>query len=119
MTDMKKRICALLVSLCVSCMFLCTGPLCAIGAAQDDKTAYTAFGDSIAAGYGLNGYSADQEYAPKDSYQALLADFLHTESSNYAVTGDDSSACIEILQSGRADAAAIYRNFNELFRHTD
>ena len=103
MTAMKKRICALLVSLCVSCMFLCTGPLCAIGAAQDDKTAYTAFGDSIAAGYGLNGYSADQEYAPKDSYQALLADFLHTESSNYAVTGDDSSACIEILQSGRAD----------------
>lgn len=72
-------------------------------AAKTDKTVYTAFGDSIAAGYGLDGYSAGQTTGPADSYQALVADFLHTNSRNFAVTGDDSDACIRLLRSGTAD----------------
>lgn len=71
--------------------------------AASQKYVYTAFGDSIAAGYGLKGYSDDQKKAPKDSYQALVAAFLKTSSHNYAVTGDNSSDCIEILTSGKAD----------------
>lgn len=72
-------------------------------AAKTARTVYTAFGDSIAAGYGLDGYSAGQTTAPADSYQALVADFLHTNSHNFAVTGDDSDACIQLLRSGAAD----------------
>lgn len=72
--------------------------------AASRKNVYTAFGDSIAAGYGLSGYSDDQAGAPSDSYQARVADFLKTTSRNYAVTGDDSNDCLEILNSGKADA---------------
>ena len=72
--------------------------------AASRKNVYTAFGDSIAAGYGLSGYSDDQAGAPSDSYQARVAAFLKTTSRNYAVTGDDSDDCLEILNSGKADA---------------
>lgn len=72
--------------------------------AASRKNVYTAFGDSIAAGYGLSGYSDDQASAPSDSYQARVAAFLKTTSRNYAVTGDDSNDCLEILNSGKADA---------------
>lgn len=103
MTDTKRKICALLVLFCLTSAFFSSSALSAFAAKQEKQTVYAAFGDSIAAGYGLEGYSGDQENAPKDSYQALLADFLKTESRNYAVSGDDSSACIEILNSGAAD----------------
>lgn len=71
---------------------------------RSDKTNYVAFGDSIAAGYGLDGYSDNQTAAPGDSYQALVASFLHTQSANYAITGDNSDDCMELLHSGKADA---------------
>lgn len=72
--------------------------------AASKKNVYTAFGDSIAAGYGLEGYSDSQTKAPSDSYQAQVASFLKTTSRNYAVTGDDSNDCLEILDSGDVDA---------------
>jgi len=71
--------------------------------AASRKNVYVAFGDSIAAGYGLEGYSDSQANAPADSYQALVGSFLKTTARNYAVTGDDSNDCIEILNSGKAD----------------
>lgn len=73
--------------------------------AGSGKNTYVALGDSIAAGYGLEGYSGGQEVPPADSYQSLVGSFLKTSPVNYAVTGDDSSDCIELLNSGTADEA--------------
>ncbi|MDE6889139.1 MAG: SGNH/GDSL hydrolase family protein [Eubacterium sp.] len=88
--------------LCFTSIGISVSPQAA--AAQTAETAgYTAFGDSIAAGYGLDGYSHDQQAAPSESYQALTAGFLHTQPHNYAVSGSDSSDCIELLRSGTAD----------------
>ena len=56
--------------------------------AGSNKTGYVAFGDSIAAGYGLEGYTADQDNPPADSYQAIISNFLKTSPANYAVTGE-------------------------------
>lgn len=71
--------------------------------AKSNKTTYVALGDSIAAGYGLDGYSSEEEVPPPDSYQAIVAKFLKTKPFNYAVSGDDSTDCIDILSSGIAD----------------
>ncbi len=103
MTKKKKRICAFLAAACLSSAFSGTSLLQARAAAQKEQAVYAAFGDSIAAGYGLEGYADGQSDAPKDSYQGLLAGFLQTQSHNYAVSGDDSNACIDILNSGKAD----------------
>ncbi len=73
--------------------------------AGSSKTTYVAFGDSIAAGYGLEGYAGSREAPPADSYQALVGSFLKTEPVNFAITGDDSTDCLEILDSGTADKA--------------
>ncbi len=97
----QKKLFTLLLAVC-----MLIAPPCTIlqAAAEKPSACYVAFGDSIAAGYGLAGYSSGQGSAPADSYQALLADFLHTTSRNYAVTGDDSSRCMELLASGAADS---------------
>ena len=73
--------------------------------AGSSKTTYVAFGDSIAAGYGLEGYTDNGTVPPAHSYQALVGSFLKTEPVNFAITGDDSTSCIEILDSGNADKA--------------
>lgn len=99
-----KRLCAFLTLLCMLAASLHISIQAAATENATEKTTYAAFGDSIAAGYGLAGYSKDQSQAPAESYQALLAKFLHTQSCNYAVSGDDSNACIELLNSGKADA---------------
>lgn len=104
----KRKSMVLLASFCIVAIFaiifhLITGQAKQKAQAATNQNVYTAFGDSIAAGYGLEGYSDDQTKAPKDSYQALVAAFLKTNSHNYAVTGDNSSDCIEILTSGIAD----------------
>lgn len=101
---MKKRLCAFIMCLCMIAVSLISnfGSIHAKSAAEQTK--YVAFGDSIATGYGMPGYSASQKTAPAGSYQALLGDFLKTQPCNYAVTGDDSDACIRILNSGIADA---------------
>lgn len=104
MTNTKKRTFSFLMLLCLTAVFLCNSPRNASAQKNPDKTVYAAFGDSIAAGYGLDGYSSDQTTAPGGSYQTLLADFLHTQSCNYAVSGNDSSDCISLLESGSADA---------------
>ncbi len=105
---MKKRIISFMMSMI---MFLCILTIsCGVRTSQADaadfteKTKYVAFGDSIAAGYGLDGYAPEQTTVPQDSYQSLVAGFLKTDSCNYAVTGDDSDACIRLLDSGAADA---------------
>ncbi len=71
--------------------------------AKSNKTTYVALGDSIAAGYGLADYSPEKEVPPSDSYQAIVAQFLKTKPFNYAVSGDDSIDCINILKSEIAD----------------
>lgn len=91
-----------LILLCMLIIFQ-SSPFPAAARKSAGTAHYAAFGDSIAAGYGLSGYTNGQTEAPADSYQALLSKFLHTQSCNYAVTGDDSSACIELLNSGVAD----------------
>ena len=103
---MRKRICSFLMLLCLLAASIGASPCAAYAKASDPPAVYTAFGDSIAAGYGLNGYtdSQDTPAAPAQSYQALTAAFLKTKSNNYAVTGSDSDDCIELLTSQKADA---------------
>ncbi len=100
----KNKICSILMLLCLLTVSLQTGLQTLYAKTAAEKTIYVAFGDSIAAGYGLDGYSGENTAAPADSYQALTADFLHTQSRNYAVTGDTSDDCIQLLQTGKADA---------------
>lgn len=103
-TNRKNKICSIVMLLCLLTVSLQTSLQTVYAKKAAEKTTYVAFGDSIAAGYGLNGYSDDQTAAPGDSYQALVADFLHTQSCNYAVSGDTSDNCIKLLQTGKADA---------------
>lgn len=100
---MKKRIKLLLflmfmVSIAAMLYTMCSN-------AGSSRTTYVALGDSIAAGYGLPGYSDSQETPPADSYQSVVGGFLKTGPFNFAVTGDDSTDCINILNSGKADTA--------------
>ncbi len=100
---MKKRLLSCLMFLVLLTVSLGGNLTTAIAGKPAEKITYVAFGDSIAAGYGLEGYTQNQKNVPPDSYQALLANFLKIESHNYAVTGDTSAQCIEILNSGKAD----------------
>lgn len=101
---MKKRLCAFMMCLCMAVISMVSSFGSIHAKSADNQTKYVAFGDSIAAGYGMPGYSASQQTAPAGSYQALLGDFLKTQPCNYAVTGDNSDDCIQILNSGTADA---------------
>lgn len=101
----RKRLKSIILSALICIAFCCPFFVCGgnyVNAASG-KNVYAAFGDSIAAGYALDGYSDGQKTAPKESYQALVGRFLKTDSHNYAVTGDDSNDCIEILNSEVAD----------------
>lgn len=100
---MKKRIKPVLFILCT--IISVTLVYTIFTNARSNKTTYVAFGDSIAAGYGLKGYSSKKETPPKDSYQAIVASFLKTSPFNYAMSGDDSNDCIELLNSGTADVS--------------
>ncbi len=100
---MKKRIKPLLFLICMVSIAAMLYTMCSN--AGSSKTTYVALGDSIAAGYGLPGYSASQETPPADSYQSVVGSFLKTSPVNFAVTGDDSTDCINILNSGEADTA--------------
>lgn len=100
---MKKRIFTFSMFLCVLLASL-AGRMQHVGAKNpEEKTVYVAFGDSIAAGYGLDGYSEGQTHAPAESYQTLTGKFLKTNALNYAVSGDNSSDCMRLLESGKAD----------------
>lgn len=100
----NKRFVSIVALLCM--ILTCfAGSYQAVSAKESaGPTQYAAFGDSIAAGYGLEGYAPGQDTVPPDSYQALVAGFLNTQPCNYAVSGDDSDACIALLKSGQADA---------------
>lgn len=100
---MKKRFKPLLFLICMVSIAAMLYTMCSN--AGSSKTTYVALGDSIAAGYGLPGYSGSQETPPADSYQSVIGRFLKTEPVNFAVTGDDSTDCINILNSGKADEA--------------
>mgnify|MGYP003305587559 FL=1 len=70
-------------------------------------------GDSIAAGYGLNGYTLQDNYSCPDSYANIL-DAKYTadlsaicqhEMQNFAVSGATSVDLMELLNSGKLDSA--------------
>lgn len=68
------------------------------------EVTYVALGDSIAAGFGLDGYEKGTLIAPpKKSYQRRIADALETESVNWAVTGRKSSGLLKALKRGDMD----------------
>lgn len=70
-------------------------------------------GDSIAAGYGLEGYTSTDNYSCPDSYAntldakytAALAETHSHEMQNFAVSGATSADLIELLNSGKLDSA--------------
>lgn len=97
---MKKRFIAVLclVVLLISCM-----PEGRV-LASEKSIHYVALGDSIAAGYGLDGYiDGIKVTPPKDSYQSILATELGATLVNDAVSGMTSQELIELLKSGACD----------------
>lgn len=70
-------------------------------------------GDSIAAGYGLEGYTSTDNYSCPDSYANTLdakytADLAETyshEMQNFSVSGATSADLLELLNSGKLDSA--------------
>lgn len=70
-------------------------------------------GDSIAAGYGLNGYTLQDNYSCPDSYANILNEKYTSdlgqicphEMQNFAVSGATSADLMELLNSGKLDSA--------------
>lgn len=69
-------------------------------------------GDSIAAGYGLDGYTSSDNYncesysnILKERYTAELSDICKHEMQNFAVSGNTSDDLIELIDSGKLDSA--------------
>lgn len=70
-------------------------------------------GDSIAAGYGLDGYALNDNYNCPDSYANILKKKYETELAetsghemqNFAVSGDTSSDLLNLLNNGELDSA--------------
>lgn len=69
-------------------------------------------GDSIPAGYGLDGYTGSDNYncasypnILKERYTAELADIFPHDMQNFAVSGADSNDLLELLDSGKLDSA--------------
>lgn len=70
-------------------------------------------GDSIAAGYGLDGYTLTDNYSCHESYANILdkkytSDLGHIcphEMQNFAVSGATSADLMELLNSGKLDSA--------------
>ena len=98
-----KKICTVFMLLCLLTAYVSASLQTLYAAKKSDRSNYAAFGDSIAAGYSLDGYADGQATVPADSYQALVAAFLKTQSGNYAVSGDNSDDCLALLRSGKAD----------------
>lgn len=69
-------------------------------------------GDSIAAGYGLDGYTSGDNYSCRsyanilhERYSAELADVCDHQMQNFAVSGATSADLLELLNSGKLDSA--------------
>lgn len=68
-------------------------------------------GDSIAAGYGLDGYSPDDNYSCPDSYANILnkryaselPEIFEQKMYNCAVSGETSSTFLNLIESGKLD----------------
>lgn len=71
----------------------------------DNKFVYTSFGDSIAAGYMVNGDTVDGKL--KDGcYAKLLSDALHADKTyDLAVTGDDTFDFLKLLKQDKVQKA--------------
>lgn len=96
----RKRFIALL---CLA-ILLVTGMPVGVVIASEKAVHYVALGDSIAAGYGLEGYiDGIKVTAPKDSYQSILTTKLGATSVNDAVSGMTSQELIDLLESGACD----------------
>ncbi len=68
-------------------------------------------GDSIAAGYGLDGYTSSDNYncnsysnILKERYTAEFGDNIKHEMRNLAVSGDTSDDLLELIDSGKLDS---------------
>lgn len=76
-----------------------------------DYINYVSFGDSIATGYGLDGYSADADFID-GSYETLFKTYIanvvtHVNATSYAVDGHTASNLLSILQSNQSARASI------------
>ena len=101
-----KRKSWLLVIVCIvfSVVNLMRNPKEESSAANTPSATYVALGDSIAAGYGLEGYQEGVGVkAPATSYQAILTKKLNAISVNDAITGITSDMLLEALNAGNYD----------------
>lgn len=96
---LRKRIIAVV---CLFSLLITLAPSTIVSAAE--KVNYVALGDSIGAGYGLEGYIGGlKAEPPKDSYQSILAADLNANAVNDAVSGMTSEELIQLLNSGNVD----------------
>ena len=114
---MKKRLLTLALALC-----LCLSVLPAGAAAA--SVSYVALGDSIAAGYGLDGYTGDYSN-PSGCFPALVAGELGFSLNNLAISGDDTNDLLAKMQTTRyqtalkqADVITVTIGSNDLLKTT-
>lgn len=110
-----------IMSLAVSALILCGFTSCSLIECDIIEKNYSVevpprmmfLGDSIAAGYGLNGYTSNDNYSCPDSYANILKERYTSELSeicghemqNFAVSGYTSADMLKLLNSGKLDSA--------------
>ncbi|MDE7105117.1 MAG: SGNH/GDSL hydrolase family protein [Ruminococcus sp.] len=109
-----------IASIIISAFILCGFTACSLTERELIETAYTTevpprmmfLGDSIPAGYGLDGYTDSDNYncesypnILKVQYETELAEICTHEMQNFAVSGATSDDLLELLDSGKLDSA--------------
>jgi len=96
---MKRRILSFAMVLCLMLTLLC-------GSAGAEQYDYVALGDSIAAGYGLEGFGAVAGESgelvftvPDGCFPSIIAGELGYKLANLAVSGDDTAALLERMET--------------------
>lgn len=109
-----------IASIIVSVLILCGFTACSLTKRELIETEYTTevpprmlfLGDSIPAGYGLDGYTGSDNYncesysnILKSEYETELAEICNHEMQNFSVSGATSDDLLNLLDSGKLDSA--------------
>ena len=100
---MKKLLCFVFVVLMLASSFVLCPQASEVAAQDQAKVSMRVYGDSITAGYGLEGYDGtNPSFLPQKSFPKVIYDnfsqSVNSEIKNYAISGDTSSDLVEILE---------------------
>ena len=111
---MIKRICAAALA-AITALSMCSCSLTYRDIIEEERTLpvppkLVFLGDSIAAGYGLEGYDKEDLYKCESyaniigkSYTEELSDFCEHTMINDAISGEESGQLLELIESGKLD----------------